>query len=125
MPAPAIYGDHVAWVTNSSIMSTSFHKIIAWLLYIYLPIEEKRVPGQQKPTIYRSSYILFRVRVKLLLAARGTEIIVLALVVADQLRGLFVHGHLADRINSHTHYTSGIIFCHIRYIRVLQGTDET
>jgi len=94
-------------------------------LYIYLPIKEKMVPGHQKPTVHLSLYVLFRVRVKFLLAARGTEIIVLTLVLADQLRGLFVHSHLADRINSHFQYTSGIIFCHTRYIRFRQGTDET
>lgn len=94
-------------------------------MYIYLPIKEKLVPGHQEPAMRRFSYILFRVRVKLLLAARGTEIIILPLVLADQLRGLFIHSHPADRINSHSHYTSGIHFCHTPYIRVRQGMDET
>src|SRR5208337_881782 len=48
------------------------------------------------------SGVLGRVRVELLLAARGTEVVSLSLVLARELRGLLIHGHLADRVDCHT-----------------------
>ena len=83
----------------------------------YIPAgKEKIVPGPSGAYIDVSSGILFRVSVKLLLAARGTEIVVLPFIFADELCSLFIHGHLTDWINSHVFRTSGITFCHSRYI---------
>jgi len=39
------------------------------------------------------------IRIKLLLAAGGAEVVLLALVVTGELRRLFINDHLADRVN--------------------------
>ena len=46
--------------------------------------------------------VLLGLRVECLLAARGTEVIGLPLVLAPELRRLFFDIHLAYRINSHS-----------------------
>ncbi len=44
---------------------------------------------------------LCRIRIELLLAARGAEIIFFPFVLARELCRLLIHGHLTNGINSH------------------------
>ena len=59
------------------------------------------IPAKKLKVFHRASGIFSRVGIKLLLAARGAEIVLFSLVIAGEFCCLFVNRHLADRIDCH------------------------
>ena len=70
-------------------------------VFLYQLFNGRREKKEKLKVFHDASGIFCRVRIKLLLAARGAEIVHLSLVIAGEFCRLFVNRHLADRIDCH------------------------